>query len=106
MKLAEKISTLTLPAAKDCTRCQRWLPARAFPRNSRLLSGLDSWCRECHVETTKQWRHENRDKLNARRRRGPLPVVCSGCGETFEASHRSQVRCPECQLEHRRARKR
>jgi hypothetical protein len=102
MKLAEKIS----PPSKDCTRCQRWLPAGAFPRNSRLLDGLDSWCKECHVEATKQWRAEHRAELNASRRLGPFVVVCADCGKSFEASHRSQVRCPECQLEHRRARKR
>jgi hypothetical protein len=104
--LDRRIAQVALRAGKECTRCQRWLHADAFPRNSRLLSGLGSWCKRCQVEYTRQWRAEHRDELNARRRQGPFQMACSDCGRVFMAKVRSQHRCPGCQAEWRKARPR
>jgi hypothetical protein len=52
-----------------CTRCRRQLPADAFrlvPRNTRR--GRSSWCKACSLDRTQEWRAENRDEINARRR--------------------------------------
>jgi hypothetical protein len=91
---------------KRCTRCRRMLPVEAFPANPRLRGGLGSWCRSCHVERNRAWRLENRERLNAARRRGPLPTRCADCGSAIEAKTSLQVRCPACQAERRRTRKR
>ena len=77
---------------KRCSRCSAWLPAAAFSVNTRLSSGLSSWCRSCQREEM--------------RRAGPFPTVCADCGETFAARVRTQVRCPDCQAAMLRARKR
>jgi hypothetical protein len=91
---------------KDCTHCHRWQPAEAFPPTKRLKSGLDSWCKSCRHEAVREWRSRNREALKARRRRGPLQVVCVDCGGEFAAARRDQVRCERCQVEYRRRRKR
>jgi hypothetical protein len=104
--LDRRLAQVALRAGKECTRCQQWLPADAFPRNARLLSGLGSWCKRCQVEYTRQWRAEHREELNARRRQGPFPQRCADCSVDFDAARRSQVRCPDCQEAHLRRRKR
>jgi len=53
---------------KLCSRCERWLPTSEFRPNPRLSSGLHSWCRECCLERTRQWRAEHREEDNARQR--------------------------------------
>lgn len=54
---------------RDCARCERTLPLRAFRRDARLQDGLGSWCRECHVAATREWRARNLRRINAGRRR-------------------------------------
>lgn len=53
---------------KFCAKCQKWMHVREFRPNRALSSGLDSWCRSCHRETTKAWRSDNAVALNVRRR--------------------------------------
>src|SRR5512133_3771528 len=57
---------------KWCCRCRQWLPASAFRPNQRLLSGIDSWCKDCHAAAVRQWRLDNPEAVaeyNQRRRR-------------------------------------
>lgn len=51
-----------------CTRCGRSAPPDAFHACARMRSGRQSWCKQCAVERTRQWRADNRDAINARRR--------------------------------------
>jgi hypothetical protein len=72
---------------KRCSRCGKWLPFAAFPRNPRLKSGFDSWCRECKAEAAKRWRAGNPeyvDAYNLGRRVGPSRLTCSECGVEFD----------------------
>ena len=75
---------------KWCPAGQHWLPLEAFAPNERLNSGLDSWCRRCHADRTREWREANPEYLaeyNAKRRaeyrdehpRSSRPCVV--CGE-------------------------
>jgi hypothetical protein len=52
----------------ECVRCGRALPPTAFRANPRKRNGLHSWCNACQVARTRQWRSENRDAINERRR--------------------------------------
>jgi hypothetical protein len=45
-----------VPPEKHCARCMRYLPAAAFREDPRLHSGLSSWCRECAIAATQEWR--------------------------------------------------
>ncbi len=90
---------------KKCARCQLVLPAAAFIRNGLMRSGLHSWCRGCVKERNRIWRAANPEyvaNVNDDRREGPFPKECAGCGVRFAAVRRAQVRCAECQVEHRR----
>jgi predicted nucleic acid-binding Zn ribbon protein len=74
-------------AERLCGHCGRWLPRGEFPAHKARHSRLSSWCRECHRQSTREWRTRNRDEDKARRRERyraahPLPdrtcVVCGG----------------------------
>jgi len=98
----------TVSSHKRCARCRRMLPASSFPSNARMKSGLGSWCLECVAARNREWRAANPDYVqaaNVARRLGPFQVSCVDCGRSFEASRRSQVRCRECQVAMRKARK-
>jgi hypothetical protein len=80
------------PTEKRCSRCDQWLPLEAFRPNPRLRSGLNSWCRPCCAEATRQWREANPKYIegdNARRREDyqsahPLSErSCAVCNRTF-----------------------
>lgn len=45
--------------SKLCARCKQHRPAVAFRANTKLRSGLDSWCRDCHVQALREWRARN-----------------------------------------------
>jgi hypothetical protein len=53
---------------KHCTHCREWLPFSAFRRNKRMKNGLNSWCKNCQLEATQDWRDRNRDEINRARR--------------------------------------
>ena len=61
------------------------------------------------MEANRLWRAANPEHVaiaNAARREGPFLTACEACGEVFSAVRRDSVRCPDCQLERRRARDR
>lgn len=83
--------------AFTCTRCQRSLPATAFPRKAKGSLFLQSWCRECFSAFNRQNYLENRARDIARVRRNQKVAVdrarqhlraylaehpCVDCGET------------------------
>jgi hypothetical protein len=97
------------PIVHRCARCRQILPVTEFAPNPRMKSGVHSWCRPCAAERNREWRAANAgyvEAANAARREGPFSKVCADCGEQFDASRRAQVRCPGCQVEMRRGRKR
>jgi hypothetical protein len=84
---------------KFCSRCGKWLSFAAFPRNPRLKSGRDSWCRRCNSEGAKRWRAENPESVeayNASRRIGPARLTCSECGREFQGRPNGLVCSPAC----------
>jgi DNA-directed RNA polymerase subunit RPC12/RpoP len=84
---------------KRCSRCQAILPLEAFAPNPKLAVGLDSQCRECHREATREWRARNPDAVeayNASRRIVHPPRQCVTCGATFTPRQTRSQRCPDC----------
>jgi post-segregation antitoxin (ccd killing protein) len=49
---------------KVCRHCGQRRKEAKFPRSRRSKDGLSSWCRACHVEATRRWREENRERIN------------------------------------------
>lgn len=45
---------------KVCAKCEQRLPGTRFRANPRLSSGLDSWCKECHLEASRRSRARHR----------------------------------------------
>jgi hypothetical protein len=43
-----------MTGTKVCTKCLQSKPVLAFPVRKEHSDGLDSWCRQCNVETSKQ----------------------------------------------------
>lgn len=75
-----------------CTRCGQMLPREQFRPNLRLSSGVNSWCKPCQVERTRQWRAANNEKYRRRKRQLYKRVIdsdrektCARCGELFIA---------------------
>jgi hypothetical protein len=69
--IRERNARESLGRGKWCPAGQHWQPLEAFAPNENLNSGLDSWCRSCHAERTRQWRAANSAYLaeyNERRR--------------------------------------
>jgi hypothetical protein len=92
---------------RRCLNCERVLPFEAFKPNASTRGGPSSWCRECQAARWREWREANAEHVaafNEERRAGPFALVCVGCGEPFEGSRRFMVRCPGCQVRHRRER--
>jgi hypothetical protein len=44
---------------KKCTKCSELKPSFAFSKNTRLRSGLRSWCKACAKESLTAWRNTN-----------------------------------------------
>jgi hypothetical protein len=79
-----------------------------FRRREEAPSGLDSWCRSCRAERTRQWRAENPQYLaeyNAKRRaeyraEHPVPIrACVVCGELHNRQPRALVCGERCRNE-------
>ena len=100
---------------KWCCRCRQWLSPEAFRPNANYSCGLDSWCRSCHADATRQWRANNQDYVesyNERRRaeyRAAHPLSerpCVVCGEPFSGRRNALVCGERCRrqrkLEQRR----
>ena len=50
------------PERKRCARCGEWKPPEGFSPNPRMRNGLDSWCKECRNEYTRQWRADHPER--------------------------------------------
>lgn len=87
---------------KACTRCQRTLPAAHFRLNAAMRDGLDSWCKDCHRQSVRDWRAANRDRENAARRKPQRTAVCVVCATTFVAGRKDQRRCSDCRATDKR----
>ncbi len=57
-----------LDGSRRCAHCQKWLKPSAFPPNPKMRDGLGSWCRECVVGSTREWRAKHRTANLSRRR--------------------------------------
>ena len=86
------------------------------PEYPRMREGLDSWCRECHVAATREWRERNRDYVDARNsarraeyaaERGPLERRCANpeCGRAFVPARRDARTCSSRSVTYTGARK-
>jgi predicted nucleic acid-binding Zn ribbon protein len=100
---------------KWCCRCRRWLPADAFLPDSRLLSGLNSWCRSCHADANREWREkypEHVELYNAKRRaeyRAAHPRKlrpCVVCGEPFTSRPNALVCGENCRRQRKMSQRR
>lgn len=54
---------------KTCTKCKCEKQFDEFGKDSRLKSGLKSYCKMCHKAMSKDWRHRNPEKTRAQCRR-------------------------------------
>jgi hypothetical protein len=95
-----------------CCGCLAWLPLEAFRPSPASRSGVESRCRRCRSDASRQWREQNAghvERYNAARRIGPRERECVDCGSAFTAGLRGPAssRCPDCRrlrkLEQRRA---
>jgi hypothetical protein len=69
------------PKGRRFTQCKEVLPFSAFRPNLRLKSGWNSWCRECCVERTRQWRRQHPEhKLSRPRVVLSKPKCVEWCG--------------------------
>jgi hypothetical protein len=92
-------------SGKWCTSCQEWLALERFGPREELRSGLDSWCRCCRADRTRQWRDANPEYLaeyNARRRgeyrdAHPVPTrACVVCGRLHSRQPKALVCSEAC----------
>ena len=75
--------------------------------------GRDSWCRECHVKETREWRKRNPDYIEvynerrrleyAERQRKARQRTCSECGGEFTGRPDRQT-CSPARRKRRKAR--
>ncbi len=47
---------------KHCPKCNETKSAELFYKGSSALDGLDTYCKECHNETSRQWKANNRER--------------------------------------------
>ena len=97
------------PNAKQCTGCERDLPAEAFARNRTRPDGLQVRCRECVAKySAAHYRRRQEAKGKQVREKVDVPTVhklCRTCGEVKPHSdwHRNatasdglSTRCKSC----------
>jgi hypothetical protein len=46
---------------KRCRKCGITKPRQDFGTNRQVSDGVDSWCRGCHAEANRRWRHANKN---------------------------------------------
>ena len=71
------------PRGRRCRHYREVLPFSAFRPNLKLSSGWSSWCRVCSSAATRAWREQNRERVNAARRKPPVKLRCVECGGEF-----------------------
>lgn len=86
-------------AVHRCSRCGQDDPLE-FRANSRMRSGLHSWCKECQRQAVRDWRARNPEyeaAYNERRRvlgtDGFYTKVCVTCGSEFRTKRRHTKIC-------------
>ena len=81
-------------AEKRCGRCVEVKPIDEFPVRRASPDGRDSLCRGCHVVANQAYRQRHRERLNAARRRDPIPErTCRTCGQRFIPVRKDQNYC-------------
>jgi len=81
-------------AEKRCGKCGEIKPQDDFPTRRASPDGRDSWCRDCHVVANRGYRQRHRERLNAARRRDPIPErTCLTCGQPFIPVRKDQNYC-------------
>jgi hypothetical protein len=98
---SESASLRTRAEEAWCCGCLAWLPLDAFRPNPGSRSGVQSRCRRCRSEASRQWRQQNAEhvaRYNAARRIGARERECVECGTSFIAGLRgpASTRCPGC----------
>jgi hypothetical protein len=84
---------------KRCPKCGEIKPVDEFPIRRASADDRSYWCRACHAVAKREYRHRHGDRLNAARRREPIPPrICRTCGQTYVPVRRDQNYCrPWCQ---------
>jgi len=55
-------------ASKVCSKCQVTKPTYEFNHDSYAADGFHHKCKQCNVEVMKQWKENNRDRMNEQMR--------------------------------------
>jgi hypothetical protein len=52
------------------SRCDNYNPQPVlnFYKNKKKINGRDSWCKDCHLSSGREWRRDHKDRLNYRSR--------------------------------------
>jgi predicted nucleic acid-binding Zn ribbon protein len=88
-----------------CCRCLDYRPIEDFRPNPNTSTGLDSWCRSCHITADREWREKNSEyvqEYNERRRREyreqhPRRVrPCAVCGKPMSRAPQALVCGERC----------
>lgn len=76
------------PTEKRCVHCDEWKRLDHFRLNPRMRTGLNSWCKECQLERTREWRaaNPNYEKTYNEERRAEYPAARR---HNYPASRRS-----------------
>lgn len=90
-KRQQSRTDVSIPAEKQCTRCQQTKPAVAFARDRGAASGLSASCKECVSAWQKAWRKlgvsaaRRRQQLRDRKALAiqSLGGACKRCGGVF-----------------------
>lgn len=66
---------------KFCRKCGEWKNETEFNKNRRRKDGLQDWCRECNIASSRKNRREKRTVNNKRDYIYALKRPCQKCGE-------------------------
>jgi hypothetical protein len=87
---------------KRCPKCGEIKPVDEFPIRRASADDRSYWCRACHAVAKREYRHRHGDRLNAARRREPIPPrICRTCGQTYLPVRRDQNYCRPWCREHK-----
>ena len=76
-KLARGINTIPIPKIKQCARCKEHKKGNEFAYDLRRASGIDSYCKDCRSELTREKYYEIRDFTDSYKTK----YGCMLCGE-------------------------
>lgn len=54
LKLAQKLFNFFFVTNKECSKCERIMPAIMFNKKSSAIDGLQVWCRNCQAKANKK----------------------------------------------------